>query len=242
MNTRNFFAELKRRNVYKVAVAYAVVSWLLIQIATQVFPFFESQTGPCASGALCWFSVFRWHWFCRGPSRSRRKESSVNRKSSLTKSRLIGGRKLIGITIAARGRGGRLLAFQLLRSRLMTERIPAASPAAPDAVISENSIAVLPFAGYVAGEGPGILLRRHLRGIAKFVGQDSAAQGAIADLVVFLQRQAGRNFGDRAATARGLRAGRFGEEERRPAPNHRTAHPRSRWLPPLVRDLRPQDG
>src|SRR5215472_10114447 len=38
---RNFFAELKRRNVYKVAVAYAVVAWLLIQIATQVFPFFE---------------------------------------------------------------------------------------------------------------------------------------------------------------------------------------------------------
>src|SRR5438445_11671006 len=37
----NFFTELKRRNVYKVAVAYAVVAWLLIQIATQVFPFFE---------------------------------------------------------------------------------------------------------------------------------------------------------------------------------------------------------
>src|SRR6516162_11792083 len=37
----NFFAELKRRNVYKVAIAYAVVAWLLIQIATQVFPFFE---------------------------------------------------------------------------------------------------------------------------------------------------------------------------------------------------------
>jgi hypothetical protein len=41
MNPRNFFAELKRRNVYKVAVAYAVVAWLLTQIATQVFPFFE---------------------------------------------------------------------------------------------------------------------------------------------------------------------------------------------------------
>jgi len=37
----NFFAELKRRNVYKVAVAYAVVGWLLVQVATQVFPFFE---------------------------------------------------------------------------------------------------------------------------------------------------------------------------------------------------------
>lgn len=36
-----FFAELKRRNVYKVAVGYVVVAWLLIQIATQVFPFFD---------------------------------------------------------------------------------------------------------------------------------------------------------------------------------------------------------
>jgi TolB-like protein len=41
MNEHNFFAELKRRNVYKVAVAYAVVGWLLVQVATQVFPFFE---------------------------------------------------------------------------------------------------------------------------------------------------------------------------------------------------------
>ena len=41
MNPKKFFAELKRRNVYKVAVAYAVVAWLLMQIATQVFPFLE---------------------------------------------------------------------------------------------------------------------------------------------------------------------------------------------------------
>jgi len=41
MDPKNFFGELKRRNVYKVAIAYAVVAWLLIQIATQVFPFFE---------------------------------------------------------------------------------------------------------------------------------------------------------------------------------------------------------
>jgi TolB-like protein/Tfp pilus assembly protein PilF len=41
MNPKNFFGELRRRNVYKVAVAYAVVGWLLIQIGTQVFPFFE---------------------------------------------------------------------------------------------------------------------------------------------------------------------------------------------------------
>src|SRR5437879_7157810 len=41
MNFANFFAELKRRNVYKVAVAYAVVGWLIAQIATQIFPFLE---------------------------------------------------------------------------------------------------------------------------------------------------------------------------------------------------------
>jgi TolB-like protein/Tfp pilus assembly protein PilF len=41
MNRRNLFSELKRRNVYKVAVAYAVVAWLLVQVATQVFPFLE---------------------------------------------------------------------------------------------------------------------------------------------------------------------------------------------------------
>jgi TolB-like protein/Tfp pilus assembly protein PilF len=41
VNLKRFFAELQRRNVYKVAVAYGVVSWLLIQIATQVFPFFD---------------------------------------------------------------------------------------------------------------------------------------------------------------------------------------------------------
>jgi serine/threonine-protein kinase len=41
MNSRNFLAELKRRNVYKVAVAYGVVAWLLVQVATQVFPFLE---------------------------------------------------------------------------------------------------------------------------------------------------------------------------------------------------------
>jgi TolB-like protein/Flp pilus assembly protein TadD len=44
LNSRSFFSELKRRNVYKVAVAYAIVGWLLVQIATQVFPFLEIPT------------------------------------------------------------------------------------------------------------------------------------------------------------------------------------------------------
>ena len=42
MNPGNFFAELKRRNVYKVAVAYAVVSWLVVQAASIILPTFEA--------------------------------------------------------------------------------------------------------------------------------------------------------------------------------------------------------
>ena len=37
---KEFFAELKRRNVYKVAVAYAVAGWALAQGIAQVFPVF----------------------------------------------------------------------------------------------------------------------------------------------------------------------------------------------------------
>jgi TolB-like protein len=42
VNPRNFFGELKRRNVYKVAIAYAVVAWLLLQAASILFPTFEA--------------------------------------------------------------------------------------------------------------------------------------------------------------------------------------------------------
>jgi hypothetical protein len=42
MKIASFFSELKRRNVYKVAVAYAVVAWLLIQAASILLPTFEA--------------------------------------------------------------------------------------------------------------------------------------------------------------------------------------------------------
>jgi hypothetical protein len=41
VNAKNFFAELKRRNVYKVAIAYAVAGWALAQGIAQVFPLFD---------------------------------------------------------------------------------------------------------------------------------------------------------------------------------------------------------
>src|SRR5438128_801828 len=44
MKIDNFFGELKRRNVYKVAITYAVVAWLLVQAASILLPTFEAPT------------------------------------------------------------------------------------------------------------------------------------------------------------------------------------------------------
>ena len=44
MSPRKFFVEVRRRNVYRVAVAYLVVAWLVVQVATQTFPFLEIPT------------------------------------------------------------------------------------------------------------------------------------------------------------------------------------------------------
>ncbi|MFL6528387.1 MAG: hypothetical protein ACJ8IQ_09830, partial [Chthoniobacterales bacterium] len=41
MNSGSFFAELKRRNVYKIAIAYIVAAWALAQGLAQVLPVFE---------------------------------------------------------------------------------------------------------------------------------------------------------------------------------------------------------
>ena len=41
VNPTNILTELKRRNVYRAAIAYGVVAWFFTQLTTQVFPFFE---------------------------------------------------------------------------------------------------------------------------------------------------------------------------------------------------------
>jgi hypothetical protein len=46
VSSKNFFAELKRLNIYKGAVAYAGVGWLLVQVVTHAF-FLKFQIGCC---------------------------------------------------------------------------------------------------------------------------------------------------------------------------------------------------
>jgi len=49
----SFFTELKRRKVYRLAAAYAVVSWLLIQAASIFLPTFDAP--PCMMKAVVVF-------------------------------------------------------------------------------------------------------------------------------------------------------------------------------------------
>src|SRR6476619_4523228 len=139
MASRNFFAELKRRNVYKVAVAYAVVAWLLIQVATQVFPFFGIPNWAVRLVVLLLILGFpvalilAWA-FELTPEGIKRAEDVLPNEPIRRKT----GRKLVGITVALAVIAAGLLAFQFLRPKfsnkapLSTASAPAA--AAPSAI------------------------------------------------------------------------------------------------------------
>lgn len=142
MDLTNFFAELKRRNVYKVAVAYVVVSWLLLQAASIFLPAFDAPpwvmrviivaltVGFPVALALAWaFEIT--------PEGIKLESEPPPNESKPRK----GGRRIIGITIALALVAAGLLAFQLLRPHLT--RVDG--PADASAVIPEKSIAVLPF-------------------------------------------------------------------------------------------------
>src|SRR6266536_694840 len=136
MNRRNFFAELKRRNVYKVAIAYAIVAWLLMQIASQIFPFFEIPSWGVRLVVLLLIigfpvaMILAWA-FELTPEGIKRAEDvdpseSVRRKT---------GRKLDFFIIAVLLLVIGILLFQRLH--------PTVSPAVSSSL--EKSIAVLPF-------------------------------------------------------------------------------------------------
>ena len=143
MKTNNFFAELKRRNVYKVAVAYAVASWVLIQIATQVFPFFEIPNWAVRLVVLLLIAGFPvalvFSWAFEITPEGIKRESEIESDKSTTHHT---GRKIVALTIALAVIAAGLLAFQLFRTRSTTPQADIAGQAGP---ILDKSVAVLPF-------------------------------------------------------------------------------------------------
>jgi TolB-like protein/Flp pilus assembly protein TadD len=147
MNPRHFVSELRRRNVYKVAVAYAVVSWLLIQIATQVFPFFEIPNWAVRLVVLLLILGFPvaliLSWAFEITPEGIKRESEIGPDKSITHHT---GRKIVALTIVLGVAAAGLLAFQLLRSKSPSAAgvLPSTASSAP-VDIPSKSIAVLPF-------------------------------------------------------------------------------------------------
>jgi TolB-like protein/Tfp pilus assembly protein PilF len=140
-----FFGELKRRNVYRVAAAYAVIAWLLIQIATQVFPFFEIPNWAVRLVVLLLIIGFpvalMLAWVFELTPAGIKRTANVAPNESI---RHRTGRKIVAITVTLAVVAAGLLAFRLSRQQPVAGK--AASAAVPEAPsISEKSIAVLPF-------------------------------------------------------------------------------------------------
>jgi TolB-like protein/Flp pilus assembly protein TadD len=143
MKIDNFFAELKRRNVYKVAVAYAVVAWLLIQAASILFPTFEAPAWVMkvfVTIIILGFPVaLVFSWAFEITPEGIKRESEVAPDQSVTAHT---GRKIVGITVVVAVIAAGLMIFQFLRPTASTKLANGPAVSGP---ISEKSIAVLPF-------------------------------------------------------------------------------------------------
>jgi TolB-like protein/Flp pilus assembly protein TadD len=137
MNFGTFLAELKRRNVYKVAVAYAVVAWLVIQAASIFLPAFNAPQWAMQIIILILVVGFpislAFSWAFEITPKGIVRESEVNPNASITHHT---GRKIIALTIVLAVIATGLLIFQFIRAR---------STPSSAVTVSNKSIAVLPF-------------------------------------------------------------------------------------------------
>src|SRR5216117_3975164 len=147
MKIDNFFAELKRRNVYKVAIAYAVVAWLLIQAASIFFPAFDAP--PWAIKIFIIVIVLGFpvalvlSWAFEITPEGIKLESEVAPNESIRRRT---GRKIVGITVLLAVIAAGLLAFNIFRTKPIT-------PPTTAAPITNKSVAVLAFANLSDDKG-----------------------------------------------------------------------------------------
>ena len=143
MNFKSFFAELKRRNVYKVAVAYAVVAWLLIQAASILFPTFDAPAWVMKVFVivivLCFPVALAFSWAFEITPEGIKRESDIDlRKSNSTRT----GRRIVSLTAVLAVIAAALFIFQIVRSKAPTTTTSTVSSIA--STISAKSVAVLP--------------------------------------------------------------------------------------------------
>jgi TolB-like protein/Tfp pilus assembly protein PilF len=144
MNDGNFFAELKRRNVYKVAVAYGVIGWLIIQVTATIVPALhlpDTLTTAIVVIVLLGFPVaLAIAWAFEMTPEGLKRTANVSPDQHLPQwSRRKFGAFVIGISVIAAG----LLAYQLLKPKFAD--IPVVEQTRTPNAIPPKSIAVLPF-------------------------------------------------------------------------------------------------
>ena len=149
MKPQDLFAELKRRNVYKVAVAYGIVGWLTIQIAASIFPILEiPRWGAKLVIAMVLLGfptalILAWA-FELTPEGFKRTEEVAPHESIRHQT----GRKLIGIIAVLAVIAGGYLSFQWLKPKPAKNSSSSVSVPIPPpraVPIPDKSIAVLPF-------------------------------------------------------------------------------------------------
>src|SRR5881275_2678357 len=141
MNARSFFSELKRRRVNNVAVAYVVVAWLFIQVATQVFPFFSIPNWVVRLIVLLSIIGFPiavvCAWAFEVTSEGIKLEGDVDR--TITRKT---GRKLTALIVIVAAVAAGVTVFRFLHSQ---QGMEAAKQRPLAVAIESKSIAVLPF-------------------------------------------------------------------------------------------------
>jgi TolB-like protein/Flp pilus assembly protein TadD len=151
MNWRTFLGELQRRNVYRVAVTYAVVSWVIIQIATQVFPFFEIPNWAVRVVVLLLLLGFPvaliLAWAFELTAEGIKRTEDVPLDESI---RSHTGRKLLAVAAVAAALAAGLFLVQIARRPWKESDQESARAAATAQTIPEKSIAVLPFSNLSA--------------------------------------------------------------------------------------------
>jgi TolB-like protein/Flp pilus assembly protein TadD len=144
MDPATFLTELKRRKVYRVAVAYAIVAWLLIQAASILFPTFEAPPWVMkvfVTAVILGFPValiLAWA-FEMTPGGIRREEEVAPRESKAPET----GSKWTAIIVTAAVLAAALLVFQFTRTR-SSATANAPKQTAPTGT-TDKSVAVLPF-------------------------------------------------------------------------------------------------
>ncbi len=182
---QSFISELRRRNVLRVAAFYAAAGWLLVQVATQVFPFFDIPNWVVrvvvVAIALGFPAALALAWFYELTPQGLKLESEITPAESITRQT---GRKLDRWIIGVLG----LAVVLLLADKLVLHQSPqpaAPSAAAANAAGGDKSIAVLRFenlsddkanAYFAAGVQDEILTRLAKIGALKVISRTSTEQ------------------------------------------------------------------